>query len=184
MDNYSSKNDNFFLLGDLNSEPTESAVRDFCQVYGCRNLIKDNTCFKNTEKPSCIDLIITNRAKCFQNSVALETGLSDFHKMTLTVMKVFYKKQKPTIITCLSYKNVSNEVFMVDVQNRISQVTSENNDLEFDIFNAVFNEAIQKEAPIKQRYVRTNQAPFINKTIYERNFICTKISLDVSLHGA
>ena len=116
--------------------------------------------------------------------MALETGLSDFHKMTLTVMKVFYKKQKPTIITCLSYKNLSNEVFMVDVQNRISQVTSENNDLEFDIFNAVFNEAIQKEAPIKQRYVRTNQAPFINKTIYERSFICTKISLDVSLHGA
>ena len=34
LDNYSSKNDNFFLLGDLNSEPTESAVRDFCQIHG------------------------------------------------------------------------------------------------------------------------------------------------------
>ena len=97
--------------------------------------------------------------------MALETGLSDFDKMTLTVMKVFYKKQKPTIITCLSYKNVSNEVFMVDVQNRISQVTSENNDLEFDIFKVVLNEAIQKEAPIKQRYIPAIQAPFINKTI-------------------
>ena len=30
LDNYSSKYDNFILLGDLNSEPTESAVRDFC----------------------------------------------------------------------------------------------------------------------------------------------------------
>ena len=73
---------------------------------------------------------------------------------------------------------------MADVLNRISQVTSENNDLEFDIFKAVFNEAIQKEVPIKQRYVRANQAPFINETIYERSFICTKISLYVSLHGA
>ena len=54
---------------------------------------------------------------------------------------------------------------MADVQNRISQVTYENNDLEFDIFKAVLNEAIQKHAPIKQRYVRANQAPFINKTI-------------------
>ena len=54
---------------------------------------------------------------------------------------------------------------MADVQNRISQVTSENNDLEFDIFKAVLNQAIQKHAPIKQRYVRANQAPFINKTI-------------------
>ena len=54
---------------------------------------------------------------------------------------------------------------MVDVQNRISQVTSENNDLEFDIFKVVLNEAIQKEAPIKQRYIPAIQAPFINKTI-------------------
>ena len=97
--------------------------------------------------------------------MTLETGLSDFHKMTLTVMKVFYKKQKPTIITYRSYKNFSNEVFMADFQNRISQVTSENNDLEFDIFKAILNQAIQKHAPIKQRYVRANQAPFINKTI-------------------
>ena len=57
------------------------------------------------------------------------------------------------------------EVCMADVQNRISQVTSENNELEFDVFKAVLNEAIQKHAPIKQRYVRTNQAPFINKAI-------------------
>ena len=119
LDNYSSKYDNFILLGDLNSEPTESAVRDFCQIYECKNLIKDNTCYKNLEKPSCIDLIVTNRPKCFQNSVTLEAGLSDFHKMTLTVMKVFYKKQKPTFMTYRNYKHFSNEVFMADIQNRI-----------------------------------------------------------------
>ena len=104
MDNYFFKYDNFILLGDLNSKPAESAVSDFCQIYGCKNLIKDNTCFKNSEKHSCIDLIVTNRPKYFQNSLTLETGLSDFHKMTLTVMKVFYKKPKPTIITYRRYK--------------------------------------------------------------------------------
>ena len=125
MDNYSSKYGNFILLGDVNSEPTESAVRDFCQICGCKNLIKDNTYFKNPEKPFCIDLIITNRPKWIQNSVTLETGLSDFHKMTLTVMKVFYQKQKPSTIIYRSYKHFSNEVFMADVQNRISQVISQ-----------------------------------------------------------
>ena len=114
MDSYSSKYDNFILFRDLSSDPTESTVRDFCQVYGCKNLIKDNTCFKNPENPSFIDLIIKNRPKCFQNSVTLETGLSDF------LVKVFYKKQKPTIITYRSYKNFSNEVFMADVKKRIS----------------------------------------------------------------
>ena len=66
------------------------------------------------------------------------------------VMKVFYKKQKPTIITYHNYKIFSNEVFMADVQNRISQMTFENNDLEVDVFKAVHNEAIQKQTPIKQ----------------------------------
>ena len=89
----------FFLVILILNKQNQSAVRDFCQIYGCKNLIKDNTCFKNSEKPSCIDLIITNRPKSFQNSMTLETGLSDFNKMTITVMKVFYKKQKPTIMT-------------------------------------------------------------------------------------
>ena len=97
--------------------------------------------------------------------MTLETGLSDFHEMTLTVMKVFYKKQKSTIITYRSFKHSSNEVFMVDIQSRIFQVTSENNKLEFDIFKTALNEVIQRHAPIKQRYVRANQAPFINKKI-------------------
>ena len=66
LDNYSSKYDNFILLGVLDSEPAESAVKDFCEIYSCKNLIKDNTCFKYPLKPSCIDLIITNRLKTFK----------------------------------------------------------------------------------------------------------------------
>ena len=52
------------------------------------------------------------------------------------VMKAFYKKQKRTIITYRSFKKYSNAVFMTDVQNRIFQVNSENNDLVFDLFIA------------------------------------------------
>ena len=57
-------------------------------------------------------------------------------------MKVFYNKQKSNVITYRSYKHFSNEVFMSDIQNRISQVTSENNEHEFDSFNKALNEAI------------------------------------------
>ena len=127
--NYSSKHDNFILLGDLNSEPTQSAVRDFCEIYSCKSLTKDNTRFKNPLKHSCIDLIEKNRPKSFQKSVTVENGLSDFHKMTLTVMKVFYKKQKTNVVTYKNFINFSNEAFMFDVKNSIIQMTSENNDL-------------------------------------------------------
>ena len=120
--------------------------------------------------------------------MTLERGLSDFHKMALTVIKVFYKKKANDYTTYRSYKNVS----MPDNQNRISQVTSENNHLEFDLFKAVLNEAIQKHTPIKQRHVRANQAPFINKTINKeitkmsqlRNkFLNTKSDIDRKVYN-
>ena len=57
-------------------------------------------------------------------------------------MKVFYNKQKSNVITYRSYKHFSNEVFMSDIQNRISQVTSENNEHEFDPFNKTLSDAI------------------------------------------
>ena len=41
--------------------------------------------------------------------MTVETGLSDFHKITLTVMKAFYKNQKPNIVTYQSY----NETFLM-----------------------------------------------------------------------
>ena len=35
-------------------------------------------------KSSCIDLIWTNKAQSFQTTYVIETGLSDFHRMTTT----------------------------------------------------------------------------------------------------
>ena len=54
---------------------------------------------------------------------------------------------------------------MLDAKNCTIQMTSENKDLEFDRFKTALDEAIQRHAPIKKRYVRANQAPFINKKI-------------------
>ena len=54
-------------------------------------LINELTCYKNPSIASCIDLIITNRPTSFQNSHTFETALSDFHKMTWTVLKISFK---------------------------------------------------------------------------------------------
>ena len=48
----------------------------------------------NQETPSCIDLLLTNQPKNFQSSSAVETGLSDFNKKTVTVMKTTFEKLK------------------------------------------------------------------------------------------
>ena len=59
LDKYSIQYGNILLMGDFNSEPDEPHVIDFCFTYNLRNLVKDFTCFKNIDKPSCIDLMIT-----------------------------------------------------------------------------------------------------------------------------
>ena len=72
-------------------------------IYNLKNLIKGPTCFKNPDKPSCIDLILlTNKIRSFQGSHIIETGISDFHKMVITVMKIYFKKQEPKIITYMT----------------------------------------------------------------------------------
>ena len=70
--------DNFLIVGEFNSEVTESAMENFCGTYHLHNLTKDPTCFKNPDKPSCIDLLLKNFSKSFLKSQTLETGLSDF----------------------------------------------------------------------------------------------------------
>ena len=67
----------------------------FCGENGLVNLIKTPTCYKNPENPKCIDLMMTNKPRSFQNSMTIETGLSDFHKMKISVLKMTYKKLLP-----------------------------------------------------------------------------------------
>ena len=98
LGNYISHYDNILLLGDFNSQPLENCVNDFCNVCNLSNFVKKPTCHKNSDNPSCVDLFLTNRPKCFQSTMTMETGISDFHKMVITVLKIFYKKQKPKII--------------------------------------------------------------------------------------
>ena len=97
--------------------------------------------------------------------MTVKTGLSDFHIMTLTVVKVFYKKQKTNIATYRNYKRFFNEAFMFDVKNSIIQMTPYDNDLDFDQFKTALDEAIKRHAPIQKRYVRENEVPFINQKI-------------------
>ena len=79
IDLFSSNYENVLLMGDFNAGLDNAVLKDFCNLYDLTNLI--NNCYKNPNNPSCIDLLLTNSPKCFQNSCVIETGLSDFHRM-------------------------------------------------------------------------------------------------------
>ena len=96
--------DNFLIIGDLNSEISEIAMSGFWETYNLQNLVKDPTCYKNPSKPICIDLILTNFPKSLQHTQTIETGLSDFHELTLIVLKTQFLRLKPNVINCRDYK--------------------------------------------------------------------------------
>ena len=94
LDLYSAHYENTILIGDFNVSIDDPHMESFCESYRFKSLIKDPTCFKNPESPSCIDLILTNNPYSFQNSWVIETGLSDFHKMIVLVMKTITETYK------------------------------------------------------------------------------------------
>ena len=105
---YSTSYDNFIILGDFNIEVEEQQIKDFCDNYSLKSLIRQPTCYNSPSNLTCIDLILTNAPQEFQNTFVLETGLSDFHLMKLTDMRKIFEKLKPRTINYRSYKHFSN----------------------------------------------------------------------------
>ena len=173
LEHYQSLYDNIILLGDFNSECTEHHMAEFCSIFYLTSLIKDKTCFKSLDNPSCIDLILTNRPQSFQNSSVIETGLSDFHKLTITVLKTSFRKKPPKIIRYRSYKNFSNVNFRHDLNYYISNIDIYNTSN--DDFVKAFMHILDAHAPTKQKCIRANDSPFISKEIRKEHMLRSKL---------
>ena len=76
-------------------------MKIFCSNYNLTSTINKPTCYKNPNKPTCTDLIVTNCQGSFQNSRVIETSLSDLYKMIVTVMNISYRKIAPRVIKSL-----------------------------------------------------------------------------------
>ena len=160
LDIYTKFYDKFLLIGDFNAEDSETCLSDFIHKHECKNLVKDKTCFKSTENPSCIDLYLTNSQKSFQNTLVVSTGISDFHKMVLTVLKVKIEKQKSQKLTYRDYKNYDDDNFKNDLAIQFGKSSST-----CESFENIFLEVLENHAPKKTKYIRANQVPYMTKAL-------------------
>ena len=135
----------------------------FTSTFNLKSLINVPTCFKSSENHSCIDLILTNKPRSFQNSSVLEVGLSDFHLMTLTVLKTNFRKKPPRIVKYRDYKKYSHASFQRDLMARLDGIDLtliSNNDFHFFLMSLV-----DFHVPLKTKYLRGNDQPFMNKQL-------------------
>ena len=107
--------DNTVISRDFNMQPTNQILETFLEDNNFVNLIKSNTCFKS--KPgSCIDLILTNKPKSFQNSGVMETGVSDHHALIFSFLKTTFTKMPPNKLQYRNYKKFEVHSFLQDVE--------------------------------------------------------------------
>ena len=106
--------------------------------------------------------MLTNKNRSFQNSYVIDTGLSDFHKVTVTVLRSHLKKLEPKIIHHRGYKNVSNDAFRFELVIENGNLQNLN---DVDSLSAKCKNVLKRTAPLKQNHVRANGSPFINKTM-------------------
>ena len=173
LDKYSSY-DKFLLAGDFNTEETNDILEDFLFEQNVKNLVKEPTCFKSLTNPSCIDLLLTNSPSSFQSTTTVATGLSDFHRMVVTVMKTTFPKAEPKIIYYRDYKKFNLQDFRRELRNELRKTVV----LGYAHFEHIFLTVLEKHAPMKQRTVRANEKPFmtkvLRKAIMRRSFLKNK----------
>ena len=153
--------DKFLLAGDFNMEEQETLLNDFLFEYKANNLVKEKTCFKSIENPSCVDLFITNSYRSFQNTTIVSTGLSDFHKMIITVMKTTFPKAKPKIVFYRDYKKFEEAKFRNDLRLELQNKSVEN----YENFEQIFLNVLDKHAPSKKKILRANHKPYMTKVL-------------------
>ena len=76
-----------------------------------------------------------------------------------------FKKQRSRIINYRSFKHFSNEEFRKSLIDSLSNQIHVNNDDGFNRFCKISIDTLNSFAPIKNKFVRANQMPFITKEL-------------------
>ena len=107
-------------------------------------------------------LIFTNRKHSCTNTSTFETGLSDFHKMIITLLKGSFLKRGPRIIEYRDYSKYNTLDFRRDINDTINKLSSKMN---FDSMNTAMVKVLDQHAPIKKKYIRANDGKFMTKEL-------------------
>ena len=166
--------DNVIAMGDVNidtlnrQDTGHSKLVSFCDVFGLSSLVTAKTCFTKNSSSS-IDVILTNRPRCFQKTSVYETGISDYHGLVITVMKSHIPRLKPKVVQYRSYKTFVAHNFLSDVKLANFNVPKDP-DQAYDNLVCTFRKLVDKHAPLKTIVLRGNGAPFMNREL-KREFV-------------
>ena len=174
----------------------EFFLSGFCDTFDLKSLKKTRNLLQKSRNPKDIDLILINNPRSFQNSCMIETGSSNFHGMVVTDMKTSFGRLemlvfrkilhtylmdgplKPRVTNYRDYKSFGNKIFWEELLYELwSNIWGK-----YNWFWRVYwhmMETLNHHAPTKQKYIRGNHLPFMNKTLSKE--IMHRASLAISI---
>ena len=177
---------NFIVMGDFNidirqTSPESHKLDEFCSRFSLTNIIKSDTCFTQFHS-STIDLFLTNKPNLFQKINVIETALSDNHKLIWAFLKSCFERLKPKtfyyrnykiLITTETTETTETSNFLNDVKNCNFSLMIDKPNENCNFLTNTFINIVNKHAPLKKKFIRGNQAPFmirnLRKEIYTRS---------------
>ena len=117
--------------------------------------------------------MLTNSKNNFDEALVLESGLSCFRILAVSVLKSYLKKEAPKVIIYRDYKHFDNEKFSNELENELSKIGSLT--LNYDIFKNVPMDVVNKHAPLKRKYIRASLAEYMDKELSQAIMKCSKL---------
>ena len=117
------------------------------------------------EDGTLIDLMLANRPRNFLKSQNVEIGLSDCHKLVVSILRASFKKFPRKNITYRNQKRFNQDHFLQDLDGRLLQGELYRNcDESYKKLSEIFNDILNHHARLKQKQVRGNHMCSCNVT--------------------
>ena len=102
-----------------------------------------------------------------------EAGMTDFHKLRITILKVNPATLPPRIIRYRDYTNFESKAFNKKLQVCLKYFDMNNSS--FIELKTIFMELLSKVTPLKTKYLRANYSKFLKKELSKAITLRTKL---------
>jgi len=159
------------IIGDININSIEKSnskfkhLANFCDLHDLSNLMKEQpTCFQS-ESPTSIDIILTNKPRSFMHTKSVVNGLSDHHSLIMPLFKAQISRLNPIHIIYKNFKDFDDEAFNLELDHSLKQIDFDQDSNDYNKFLSVFQSTAQRHAPTKSKVLRGNDAPFMTSAL-------------------
>ena len=93
--------------------------------------------------------------------------------MTVTVLKTFFRKLPPKLISYRNYNNFAHHIFRNEIIEKLRH--NDLNELSYEKFEHIIVTCLNIHAPIKRKYIRANESPFMTKELRKAIMVRSKL---------